>query len=263
AAITANSPHAAPMITPSGSGYKVDWGAGYTFTNGTTVVGSMTVSLGSHSSYPNGSRTRVGGSYEISLRGVQINGTSVPDDNLMVSLQADVLDGGDIVGNLLIPDTVGTRGGVVFDTRKCAQKPLAGYLKMGDDIVNIAPDCSGNYVANGRDMPTLTSVSPATITQPTWGNPTTITLHGSNMWPPYDINVDGANVDGDDYIFRCHIRHIGHSRLDSNVTNWTPDSITLTFSPGELTKGIHQIKIEDCPWENYHSTPDVVSFTVE
>ncbi len=259
AAITANSPQAASMITKVGSGYKVDWGTGHTFPNGTTVAGSMTVSLGSHSSYANGSRTRIGGSYEISLKGVQINGTAVPDDNQMVSLQADSLGGGDIVGNLTMSGTVGNRGGVVFDTRKCAQKPLAGYLKMGDEIVNIAPDCSGNFVANGRDIPTLTSVSPATITQsPSWSNPSTITLHGANMWPPYD-----ADTDGDDYIFRCHIREVGHSRMDSYVTNWTPDSITIAFPPGSPTKGTHQIVIEDCPWANISHTPDVVSFTVE
>lgn len=261
AALAASSPSAASMITKTSDGYKINWGAGHTFSNGTTVAGSMSVALSQHQTGPNadGSRTVVIGSYRLGLRNVKINGTPLPDDEVGVSLQADVIGGGAVVGKINVPESYsGTRGGLAFDTRKCSQFPVAGYLKIGNDIVNITPGCSGTYAAGGRDIPTLASVSPTQISQsPSWSNPSTITLHGSNLWPSYD-----PNAEVDDYNYRCHIRLAGGGRLDYFVTAWTPDSITIAFPPGSPSKGTHEIFLEDCPWANIYSQHDVVTLTV-
>lgn len=265
-AILTEHPEVTSMITRTGDGYKVDFGTGHTFPSGTTVAGSMTVALTQHQSTPNAdnSRTVVIGSYRFGLNNLKINGSLVPDDAVVVGLHADVIGAGTLEGTLNLGGSAGSRGGVVFDTRKCPQYPLAGYMKVGNDIVNFTPGCSGTYTAGGRDVPTLDSVTPNQIApSASWSSPSIITLHGSNLWPPYIYDHEGG-IDAD-YIYRCHIRLAGGTRLDSYVTAWTPDSITIEFPPGSPSKGTHKIYLEDCPWAtmDQYEKRDEVTLTVK
>lgn len=108
-------------------------------------------------------------------------------------------------------------------------------MKIGDDIVNVTPDCSGGYTAGGHDFPTLDSVSPTQINEsPSWGNLSTITLHVSNLWPPYIYDHEGG-IDVD-YWYRCHL-HMGGGDVDSSVTDWTPESITMYLTLSMILGG--------------------------
>jgi len=255
------------MITQTNNGFKVDWGAGKTF-SGHTVSGSMSVALGHHQSGESiydSSRTAVQGSFDIVLKNFVYNGLSITDDTIIVSLQADATPGGDIEGVVNIPDSYSgaTRGSVIFNTQECSQYPIAGYLEIDANIVNVTPGCTGKYSAGGRDMPTLTSVSPAQISpSASWSNLSTITIHGSNLWPPYDYAfADGVN--SDNYFYRCHLRELNASRWDSYITDWTADSITVAFPPGEPLSGSHQVYLE-CPWSTGSwSDSDMVTVEVK
>jgi hypothetical protein len=247
------------LISKTSSGFKVDWGAGKTM-GGVTIAGSMAIDLKQHQSGESvydSSRTVVKGGFNIALKDLVLDGTAIPDDTLTLSMQADVIPGGDIQGQVSIPGSYSgaTGGSVIFDTRECPQYPVAGYLEIDDDIVNVTQGCTGTYTAGGRDMPTLTSVSPAQVNS---SSAATVIIHGSNMWPPYDVYKDG-----DEYNYRCHLRKYGSYRLDSNITDWTPDRITLTFRPYELTKETLKLYLE-CPWSTgYWDNSDTVTIEVK
>lgn len=253
----------APMITKTADGYKFDFGAGHTYSNGTTVSGSMNVALIQHqsgtSSYDS-SRTAVAGMYRLDLNNLKINGISAPDKQVNIDLKAEVIGGGAFDAAFKAEGDAGSRGGAVFDTRRCPQYPLAGYIKVGDDIVNFNPDCSGSYTAGGNDIPTLDSVTPNEIAAT--NDHTSITLHGKNLWPPYIYDHAGG-IDAD-YYYRCHIRLAGYWSLDSRVTEWTSDSITLDFPP--MRKGTYEIYLE-APWANwdkiYYDSANKVTLTVK
>ena len=264
AAVAARSSTAASMITKSGNGYKVDFGTGYTFSNGTTVSGSVTVAMTKHQvgqSVAVSSRQAVAGSFRVKLKDVKINGVSVPDDTVDLNLQADVLGQGGIEGVLAVP---GPRAGFIFDTRRCPRYPLAGYLKIGDDIVNITPGCTGKYTVGGNDIPVLESLTPSHIARTNDPFSTSITLHGKNLWPPYQYDHEGG-LDAD-YNYRCHLRIGGYTEIsDAYIKEWTTDSITFSF-PRSGQKGTFDIYME-CPWANrskvYYDDANKVTLTVD
>lgn len=267
-AIVAKHPEAASMISKTSDGYKVDFGSGYTFTNGTTVSGSMAVALTQHQTGQStavSTRQAVMGSFMVDMKKLKVNGVTVPDDKVIVNLQADVLGQGGIEGVLAVPAGYGTTtGGVVFDTRKCPNFPLAGYLKVGNDIVNVNPDCSGTYSAGGNDIPVLESITPSQITKTGDVFSTSLTLHGKNLWPPYIYDHEGG-LDAD-YNYRCHLRIAGYDAIsDTYIDKWTADSITFSFPRAEQA-GIYEIYLE-CPWANvgktYYDNANKVTLTVK
>ena len=266
-AIVTKHPEAASMISKTGDGYKVDFGAGHTFPSGTTVAGSMTVALTQHQSGQStavSSRQAVVGSFRFSLTNVKVNGNAIPDNAVNVGLQADVLGPGSMEGDIRLEGDAGSRGGVIFDSRKCSQFPLAGYLKVGNDIVNITPGCSGTYTAGGNDIPVLESITPSQIAKTNNVFDTTITIQGKNLWPPYIYDHEGG-LDAD-YNYRCHLRIAGYESIsDTYIDNWTADSITFHF-PRASIPGTYEIYME-CPWGNsskiYYDEANKVTLTVK